>query len=93
MSSTTNLATIVSGVPYVVRTLDGRPPVSIDEFAADVSMVVVGPTGEHTVAGCGDLISDGTVRLYQKDNDGTGKDIRVWTVSASPSDDGFVAVG
>ena len=82
---------IVSGVPYEVTGVQGEVPVALSEFAGDVTMTTHGPTGDHEVCGAGEDMHDGAVRVHEKDHGGTGKDVRVWTVS--PTDDGFVAEG
>ena len=79
---------VVSGVPYAVTTVDGRIPPGLEDFVGLTSFVVSGRTGEHQVAGEGDL-HDGTVRFYEKTVGGIGKDVRVWTVR--PTEDGFCA--
>ncbi len=84
---------IVSGVPYEVTTVDGQAPVALSDFAGAVTMTTHGPTGDHEVSGSGGAERDGTVRVHEKDHAGTGKDVRVWTVSSEADDDGFVAEG
>ena len=86
-------AMIVSGVPYVVDDVQGTQPSTLDEFAGPVTMHTHGPTGDHEVFGSGEHPHDGSVRVHEKDHEGTGKDVRVWTVSPAPDDDGFVAAG
>ncbi len=84
---------IVSGVPYEVTTVEGQAPVTLAEFAGPVTMSTHGPTGDHEVNGAGGSEHAGTVRVHEKDHEGTGKDVRVWTVSPNPDHDGFVAAG
>ena len=52
-----------------------------------------GPTGDHDICGAGEHPHDGAVRLHEKDRDGTGKDVRVWTVRPAPDRNGFDAAG
>jgi hypothetical protein len=79
---------VVSGVPYTVTSVDGRPPTTLDDFVGLTAFVVTGRTGEHQVAGEGDLHDD-VVRFYEKTSGGIGKDVRVWTLR--PTEDGFCA--
>ncbi|WP_129338503.1 hypothetical protein [Cellulomonas endophytica] len=91
--TSTDALMIVSGTPYTVTGVGGRTPTGPGDFAGAVTVTVHGATGEHEVAGTGVEQPDGTVRLYQKDHHGTGKDVRVWTVTPDPSSGGFVAAG
>lgn len=92
MSSPTQ-SMIVSGVPYLVTTVGGKPPVTLSEFAGEVTVQLHGPTGAHTISGSGEHEDQDTVRLHEKDHEGTGKDVRVWTVSPGMDRLGFVAAG
>jgi hypothetical protein len=84
---------IVSGVPYEVTEIDGKPPVDLSEFDGPVTMMATGPTGEHSIAGAGEHVHGDTVRVHEKFDDGAGKDVRVWTVSPDPEGDRFIAEG
>lgn len=90
MTDTTPPALVVSCAPYTVTAVEGRAPRSLHEFEGTISFVVDGPTGGHQIFGEGGDAHDGAVRFYEKDQEGVGKDVRVWTVSISP-DRGFVA--
>lgn len=79
---------VVSGVPYTVAEVGGRPPTSLDEFVEHCEFVLQGTTGQHLVAGEGTRDGD-TVRFHEKAERGEGKDVRVWTIS--PTDEGFCA--
>lgn len=92
MSSTTPTM-IVSGVPYLVTEVGDQAPVALADFAGDVTVRLNGPTGDHTVSGCGEPGDDHTVRLYEKDHEGTGKDVRVWTVTSGVDGPGFHGPG
>ena len=91
--TSSNPAMIVSGVPYEVTGVEGRAPSTLEEFTGPVTMHTHGPTGDHEVTGAGEHPHDGTVRLHEKDHDGGGNDVRVWTVSPAPDRDGFDAAG
>lgn len=82
---------IASGVPYGVTDVEGHTPASLDEFTGQVTMHAHGPTGDHEVAGSGQEEHDGSVRVHEKDHHGTGKDVRVWTVSPAADGEGFDA--
>jgi hypothetical protein len=86
-------AMIVSGVPYEVTEVEGRTPSALEEFAGPVTIHTHGPTGDHEVSGAGERPHDGVVRLHEKDHHGTGKDVRVWTVSPAHDREGFDAEG
>lgn len=86
-------AMIVSGVPYEVTELEGGAPATLAEFGGAITMTAHGPTGDHEVNGSGEIEHDGAVRVHEKDHEGTGKDVRVWTVTPTPDHDGFVAAG
>lgn len=84
---------IASGVPYEVTEVEGGSPSTLDQFVGDVTMSTHGPTGNHDVCGAGERPHDGAVRVHEKDHHGTGKDVRVWTVSPAPGREGFDAEG
>jgi hypothetical protein len=78
----------VSGVPYPITSAAGdETPGSLDQFVGDTSFTIQ-MRGFHVVHGYGAF--DGkSVRFYEKDNNGVGKDIRVWRITApSGSDSG-----
>lgn len=84
---------IVSGVPYAVTDVEGQEPSHLADFTGQVTMHTEGPTGQHEVSGSCEHEHDGAVRVHQKDHHGTGKDVRVWTVSPATDHEGFVAAG
>ncbi len=90
MTDTTPPALVVSCAAYTVTQVKGQAPTALDEFEGTATFVGQGPTGEHHFCGEGGDAHDGTVRFYEKDHRGTGKDVRVWTVSFTP-ESGFVA--
>lgn len=79
---------IVSGVPYRIVDVDGRPPTSLVDFDGGVTMTVGGSTGEHRVCGEG-AAHDHDARVHEK-ADGSGRDVRTWLVR-SEGDAGFTA--
>ena len=82
-------AVVVACAAYVVTEVGGLLPTALEEFAGLTDFVVEGLTGTNHVTCQGGEGTDGTVRFYEKDNHGTGKDVRVWTVSRR--DAGFLA--
>jgi hypothetical protein len=76
---------IGSGVRYPVREVHGRAPDGLADFAGQTSFLLDVDGEDYRVEGPG-LEGDGQVRVFEKDEQGFGKDIRVWTVR--PSDDG-----
>lgn len=90
MADTTPPAPVASCAAYAVTEVQGQAPTTLDKFEGAATLVTRGLTGEHQVCGEGGHAHDGTVRFYEKDHRGTGKDVRVWSVSAAP-EGGFVA--
>ena len=72
-------ALVASGVPYAVRTVNDRSPSSMDDFDGLVAVAVEGVTGTHVIHGIS-AHADGTVRLFEKSDDGVGKDVRTWDI-------------
>ncbi|WP_273651231.1 hypothetical protein [Cellulomonas fimi] len=80
---------VASGVPYAVRTVNDRSPSSIGDFDGLVAVAVEGVTGAHVIHGVS-THAGGAVRLYEKGEDGVGKDIRTWDIHAG-TPEGFTA--
>ena len=75
--------TVPSGMSVPVLEVEGHSPQNLEDFAGEVSFLVdLDPP--HLVKGCG-VVHGTTVRFHDKDLDNSGKDIRVWTVSAQGS--------
>ncbi len=79
---------VVSGKPYVVRHARGHAPRELGDFAGQTSFVLDLDREEYDVRGDGVEV-EGLVRVFEKDDDGQGKDIRVWAVRLGPV--GFTA--
>lgn len=75
MSSTP--APIVSGRPYVVLDVAGRPLRDLNELLGAVAEFTIDHGGGYVVRGSSRMDED-TVKFYEKDSEGTGKDLRVW---------------
>ncbi len=78
---------IISGVPYPVTACAEERPGSLDQFVGDTCFTIQ-MRGVHVVYGYGAF--DGkSVRFYEKDHGGSGKDVRVWRItgpSGGPDD-------
>ncbi|MDC7122426.1 hypothetical protein OMK64_12870 [Cellulomonas fimi] len=72
-------ALVASGVPYAVRTVNDRSPSSLSDFDGVVAVAVEGVTGAHVIRGIS-VHADGAVRLFEKSEDGVGKDVRTWDI-------------
>lgn len=72
---------VISGVPYpITSAADDEKPGSLDQFVGDTCFTIQ-VRGLHVVHGHGAF--DGkSVRFYEKDHDGAGRDIRVWRITA-----------
>ena len=67
-----------------------RVPDRLEDFLGD-TIFVLDLDGQHyTVTGPGIPVDPG-VRVFEKDDDGFGKDIRVWMVCPTSSGDAFTA--
>lgn len=82
-------APIVSGRPYTVVEVSGRPATHLDEFVGATSFIVEGDGTPHLVPGIG-AVTDTSVRFHQKDPEHHGKDVRIWIVSQN-AEGGFSA--
>jgi len=85
---------IISGVEYTVREVDGRRPERDDDFSGERTLHVVyaAPEAagdqEHLLRGVG-LVSDGGV--YFNEKDARGKDVRRWQIVRKDDDRRYVA--
>jgi hypothetical protein len=80
---------VVSARPFAVLAVEGRPPTDLSDFVGHRSMELDLDGDRYPVCGEGRLHGD-AVRLFEKDHDGEGKDVRVWTVAGDRSA-GFTA--
>jgi len=76
---------VVSGVPYQVRQVRDHEVVGLDDFLGETTFVLDVDGDEYRVCGPGIPDGDG-VRVFEKDEEGIGKDIRVWTVQRGAGD-------
>ena len=89
MSHTTP-APIVSGRPYRVVEVAGSPLRDLKDLVGDVAQFTIDHDGGYVVQGSSRWDED-TVKFYEKDGDGTGKDVRVWQVTKAGPEE-FAAV-
>jgi len=86
--------TIISGVNYAVRAVNGRPPQRDGDFDGQISLSLVYSSGgsvnhhEHTIQGLG-LVCDGGIFVNEKD--GRSKDRRRWRVQHEEGTERYVA--
>ena len=76
---------VVSGVPYPVREVRDREVAGLEDFLGETTFVLDMDGDQYRVCGPGVPDGDG-VRVYEKDEQGAGKDIRVWTVCRGAGD-------
>ena len=89
MSFTTPGA-VISGKPYEVRSVNEHAPGGLDDFIGDTTFVLDLDGDEYTVRGPGIHVDPG-VRVFEKSDEGFGKDIRVWMVCRPSSGEVFTA--
>jgi hypothetical protein len=82
--------TVISGKPYAVRLVRDHTPKRLEEFLGDTAFVLDLDGEDYTVKGPGVQVDLGA-RVFEKDDDGFGKDIRVWMVCPPSSGDAFTA--
>jgi len=81
---------VASGAPYAVIEVNGHPTGDISEFLNDGLVFLARFGGRQvTVRGAAHGTDYDTVVVHEKDCDGTGKDVRTWTVRTAPG--GLVA--
>jgi len=85
---------IISGVDYAVRAVNGHPPQGDGDFDGQVSLsLVYSPSGsavhhEQTIQGQGLVCDDG---IFVNEKDGHGKDRRRWRVQHQGGTELYVA--
>ena len=74
---------VTSGVPYTVTAVNGRLPGSLDDFGTDIVELVASLRAQQvTICGSGRRVDDRCVVVHEKTNDGAGKDVRTWEITA-----------
>ena len=74
---------IASGCPYVVTDVAGRAPAALEDFVGNIAFTAMKDQQTHQVDGTG-AWAGAVVRFNEKD-DSTGKDLRVWQITATPT--------
>lgn len=87
--SSVESCSVVSGLPYLVLSVDGRPPASLEDVATGTHLVLDNAGSPLSAVGTASL-ADGVVRFYEKAGDAGGRDVRVWRV-VRRRDGGIVA--
>ena len=82
---------VISGKPYQVRQIRGQVPRQLSDFTGETRVLIDLDGEEYTICGPGVEVED-CVRLYEKSDEGAGKDIRVWLVQPSPQEAAFLVV-
>ncbi len=72
-------AQVISGVPYLVTEVGGRPPRSLTDFTGEVNFTASRGDRSCHISGIGSATDTG-VRFHEKDGP-TGKDIRIWQIT------------
>jgi len=81
---------VVSGEPYVVRQVRDRDPERLDDFAGETTFVVDLDDEGYRVCGPG-VPAGESVRVFEKSDEGAGKDVRVWLVRCADTGAAFTA--
>ncbi len=81
---------VISGEPYPVRDVQGRVPRQLGDFTGETTFVVDVDDEGYRVCGPG-VQTDEYVRVYEKSDEGAGKDVRVWLVQPGSADAPFTA--
>jgi hypothetical protein len=89
--SFTTPRSVISGKPYLVRSVHDRVPAHLDDFLGQTSFVLDLDGEDYAVHGPG-IDADPGVRVYEKSDEGFGKDIRAWLVCPVSDGDGFTAM-
>lgn len=89
-ASSHSLGMVVSGLPYPVTDIAGRPPQSLADFVTATDFTIDMEHQPYVVHGSG-MEREECVRFYEKgaDDEG-GKDVRVWQITAT-AEGGFLA--
>jgi hypothetical protein len=81
---------VVSGRSYPVVQVAAGEPARLEDFLGESRFVVDLDGDRYDVCGFGRVVEAG-VRFYQKDDDGGGRDVRVWLVRLRDDGTGFCA--
>jgi hypothetical protein len=73
---------VISGVPYPVTVVGGKPAKGLDDFVGTIEIQIDKNGSPYVIDGEG-RHRDDAVRVHEKNGRG-GKDIRVWRVYTGP---------
>ncbi|GAB3254338.1 hypothetical protein [Kineosporia babensis] len=73
-------APIVSGRAYRILGVAGNPVQDLNDLVGSIAEFTIDHGTGYVVHGCSRW-DHATVKFYEKDNRGTGKDLRVWRVT------------
>ena len=75
----------ISGPPYTVIEIDGRPPTGLNGCLGDRTLTLVRNGLSHRIHGTG-IDHPAGIRFHQKDLGPDGQDVRVWTITHPGND-------
>ena len=81
---------VVSGKPYAVLRVHDHAPRELSDFVGQTAFVVDLDGEDYVVWGTG-VRAESAVRVFEKDGQGYGKDIRVWSVRQDSTGGSFTA--
>jgi hypothetical protein len=81
---------VISGKPYRIRQVLGHDPHDLSDFAGHTTFVLDLDGQDYTVRGDG-LRTDDGAQVYEKDDHGHGKDVRVWAIRHDAPSNSFTA--
>src|SRR4051794_33843747 len=81
---------VISGKPYLVRQVRNHAPEQLDDFAGDTTFVLDLDGEDYTVRGPGVEVETG-MRVFEKSDEGFGKDVRAWLVRSASDGHAFTA--
>ncbi|MET0966937.1 MAG: hypothetical protein ABWZ02_11090 [Nakamurella sp.] len=76
---------VASGCPYTVTDVAGHRPAALEDFVGEVSFTAVKDDQSCQINGFGGLTGS-SVQFYEKDHS-TGRDLRIWQVTADGGQD------
>lgn len=77
-----SVESVASGVPYHVEQVNGHHPRLMEDFVEEPVNSITAESGEQTIEIQGPgRRDDDTVVIYEKDQQGEGRDMRTWSVT------------
>lgn len=82
MSDRGRVEQVMCGKAYVVSSVNDRPPEYLEDFVGSTVVSVTAVSDERVVTFHGPGRQDGScVVVYEKDQGGLGKDVRLWRIA------------